>query len=322
MFQQHLGTNYVPSVLEIGNITNSLKALNAEVHDIDAEIEQLQQKLHLLQEKKHKVVALVEQHQALLSPARRLPQDILEEIFLTCLPKHHYPCLSATESPMLLTRICSSWRSIALSTPLLWAAIHVVLPNVNLGRHPAENTLTRQIELVRVKLDRLQVATKEWLDRSGTCPLFLSVYRCTENRDNLMDVDWTHRTETMILDIGNLHSSFLNSILVPYSQRWYDIDLYLSGDIMSDLLNELSVDHMQMLKKLHITKSRKYMTSSERTLKWKDIANLWCLPLTCVTVDGLEVFPTDLGLIPHLNLGHLTELNMGVYTSFRSSNSH
>ncbi|KAJ7437760.1 hypothetical protein FB451DRAFT_1305128 [Mycena latifolia] len=37
--------------------------------------------------------------------------------------------MSAVEAPVLLGRICSSWRSISLSTPRLWSKLHVVEPS-------------------------------------------------------------------------------------------------------------------------------------------------------------------------------------------------
>ncbi|KAF8989742.1 hypothetical protein BDQ17DRAFT_1205824, partial [Cyathus striatus] len=119
-FQHHIGTNYVPSIEETRKIKDFLEKSAKEVHTIDNEINQLQQQLDLLQDKRSKVLDLVEPYRALISPARRLSRDILEEIFLACLPTDRNPCMSSTEAPLLLTRICSSWRSIAHSTPRLW----------------------------------------------------------------------------------------------------------------------------------------------------------------------------------------------------------
>ncbi|KAF8979415.1 hypothetical protein BDQ17DRAFT_1214479, partial [Cyathus striatus] len=128
LFQQHLSTNYIPSVNETRKIQDFLDILSKEVHIIDAEINQLQQQLKLLQAKRLKLSNLAEQHQALLTPAQRLSHDILETIFLACLPTDRNPCMSITEAPMLLTRISSSWRNIAHSTLWLWAAIHITFP--------------------------------------------------------------------------------------------------------------------------------------------------------------------------------------------------
>ncbi|KAF8997107.1 hypothetical protein BDQ17DRAFT_1219547, partial [Cyathus striatus] len=127
-FQLHLRTNYVPSIDEIRTIMIIMEESAKEARDLDTEIDQLQQQLHILQDKRSKLHDLAEQHRALISPARRLGTDILEEIFIACLPTERNSCMSSTEAPVLLTRICSSWRKIAHSTPRLWAAIHIVVP--------------------------------------------------------------------------------------------------------------------------------------------------------------------------------------------------
>ncbi|KAF7364805.1 hypothetical protein MVEN_00350600 [Mycena venus] len=70
--------------------------------------------------------------------------------------------MSAQEAPLLLCRICSSWRTIALSTPRLWSSIHIAVPHDKLPQHVHDGCL----ELV-----------KAWLARSGGLPLSISFYR-------------------------------------------------------------------------------------------------------------------------------------------------
>ncbi|KAF8999385.1 hypothetical protein BDQ17DRAFT_1246559, partial [Cyathus striatus] len=124
-FQQHLKTNYAPSNEELDDIRSFVEVSSKEVHSIDNEIDQLQQRLHLLQEKRSKACDFLDQHRALASPARRISKDVLEEIFLACLPADRNPCINTTGAPLLLTHICSSWRSIAHSLPRLWSSIHI-----------------------------------------------------------------------------------------------------------------------------------------------------------------------------------------------------
>ncbi|KAF8157425.1 hypothetical protein K438DRAFT_1462216, partial [Mycena galopus ATCC 62051] len=83
-----------------------LESLESLTRDLSAQRDQLRE--------------YVAAHESLLSPARRLPEDILQHIFLTCLPTHRNAVMSANEAPLLLGHICSGWRSIALSTPMLW----------------------------------------------------------------------------------------------------------------------------------------------------------------------------------------------------------
>ncbi|KAF8978738.1 hypothetical protein BDQ17DRAFT_1524703 [Cyathus striatus] len=56
-FQQHLGTNYAPSIEEVEEIKRILEfsELSKEIHDIDIEITQLHKRLHLLQERRSRV---------------------------------------------------------------------------------------------------------------------------------------------------------------------------------------------------------------------------------------------------------------------------
>ncbi|KAJ7080531.1 hypothetical protein C8R44DRAFT_539592, partial [Mycena epipterygia] len=62
----------------------------------------------------------IDGYKALISPARCIPQDVLEEIFFSCLPTTHNALINAREAPLLLGHICSYWRGISHSMPKLW----------------------------------------------------------------------------------------------------------------------------------------------------------------------------------------------------------
>jgi len=51
-----------------------------------------------------------------LSPIRRLPLELLREIFLWSF--EHQPC-----SAWLVAAVCASWRRLALRTPLIWSKV-------------------------------------------------------------------------------------------------------------------------------------------------------------------------------------------------------
>ncbi|KAJ7646484.1 hypothetical protein FB45DRAFT_890577 [Roridomyces roridus] len=65
--------------------------------------------------------------------------------------------MSAREAPLLISRICSAWRAIALRTPSLWASLHI----------PVEFILKRPEQRIQ--------AIPHWLQRSGALPLSLSL---------------------------------------------------------------------------------------------------------------------------------------------------
>ncbi|KAF8872270.1 hypothetical protein BD779DRAFT_349073 [Infundibulicybe gibba] len=56
-------------------------------------------------------------------PVSRLPPEILGEIFVHCLWFGTWGSFSAHCAPWLLTKVCRSWREVALSTPSLWSKL-------------------------------------------------------------------------------------------------------------------------------------------------------------------------------------------------------
>ncbi|KAJ7704815.1 hypothetical protein B0H17DRAFT_859007, partial [Mycena rosella] len=121
LFASKLGTNYYcPRDDEIAAIQTLLVESTLRLQYLDAEIADLQKAIDKLTTERAGLGADVDAHKALISPVRRLPLGIIEKIFVTCLPTDRNCAMSAIEAPILLGRICSAWRTISVSTPLLW----------------------------------------------------------------------------------------------------------------------------------------------------------------------------------------------------------
>ncbi|KAF7364804.1 hypothetical protein MVEN_00350500 [Mycena venus] len=158
-FHDRIGTNYAPLAVEVAQIRQLLISPRSEIERIDHEIAQLEAR-------RLRLSAYVSAHETLLAPIRQLPLDIIREIFIACMPKDQNAVMSAQEAPLLLGRICSSWRAIALSTPRLWSSIHIAEPHDTIPQHVREGCL----QLV-----------KTWLARSGGLPLSISFHRFTSS---------------------------------------------------------------------------------------------------------------------------------------------
>ncbi|KAJ7772459.1 hypothetical protein B0H16DRAFT_170098 [Mycena metata] len=61
-------------------------------------------------------------------PIQSLPFELVSSIFLHCLPEREQ--LHPLTAPLLLTRVCGTWRAIALRTPKLWCSVFFELFNV------------------------------------------------------------------------------------------------------------------------------------------------------------------------------------------------
>ncbi|KAF7355610.1 F-box domain-containing protein [Mycena sanguinolenta] len=96
-FSHLFSTNYVPTDEEVHHIridlisrTEELARLNERLRELSAQREQLQ--------------SYVDSHRALISSPRRLPPEIVREIFIACLPTRRNPAMSPQEVPLLLCR--------------------------------------------------------------------------------------------------------------------------------------------------------------------------------------------------------------------------
>ncbi|KAJ7274223.1 hypothetical protein C8J57DRAFT_1595210, partial [Mycena rebaudengoi] len=72
-------------------------------------IARLQESIARLNNHRTRISAYIDACNMTLSPFRRMPLDIVQKIFLSCLPTDRNAVMS--EAPILLGRICSAWRT-------------------------------------------------------------------------------------------------------------------------------------------------------------------------------------------------------------------
>ncbi|KAJ7755575.1 hypothetical protein B0H16DRAFT_717519 [Mycena metata] len=191
-FKDILHTNTVPSDEECQRIRELLAGPRKEAAQLTEEIERLHTLIRELTEKRDNLNEFIDPHLALLSPARRIPHDVVAEIFAASLPPDRNAVIHVAESPLLLCHICQAWRSLALSTPRLWASLHIVGPPDT------------------PKLHQITEAVAWWLDKSGRLPLSISIVQSSTSR---WDVDFSN----------------LVQILLQYASRWQRIRFSLSS---------------------------------------------------------------------------------------------
>ncbi|KAJ7748743.1 hypothetical protein DFH07DRAFT_721514, partial [Mycena maculata] len=125
-----------------------VQELEARLERISTDIDLQRQVLKKLEHNK----ALIQcQLNSVRDPVARVPLEISSEIFVQSLSPHPEP--GSQNIPMLLLNVCSTWTTIALSTPRLWSAIHIDFP---------------QAQGFEQVLDT-------WLQRAGNHPLSMSL---------------------------------------------------------------------------------------------------------------------------------------------------
>ena len=143
-------------------ITEIVRQRNAQLDDVTAELASVAAILarvrdvhQQLLDTSHQIVASMRAHQGLISCIRRLPSEILGEIFVRCVPPEPYVEPDTTAAPLLLLAVCRGWRRVALGTPRLWCSLSV---------RPSPGTQQRGLYFYH-----------HWLARARGCPLALAV---------------------------------------------------------------------------------------------------------------------------------------------------
>ncbi|KAF9461002.1 hypothetical protein BDZ94DRAFT_1222079, partial [Collybia nuda] len=98
-----------------------LSNAQTRVNILDEEISRVQKNLDELLAQRQSNETRITRFRAALSPQKRVPPEILSEIFLLCLsgaPVSLFPQLHS--APWVFGRVCSRWRAVSLSEPRLW----------------------------------------------------------------------------------------------------------------------------------------------------------------------------------------------------------
>ncbi|KAF8161777.1 hypothetical protein K438DRAFT_1859426 [Mycena galopus ATCC 62051] len=195
-------------------------ALRRRLAELDTQIAEHRRELRELEEAR---TAVERELHAIPFPVLKLPAEITAEIFTHCLPWfiHLDPDEAIDESPdiapRVFTRVCRTWRDIALTTPRLWSTLAMIFESIP----PQAISNPRSVEGF---IDR-------WLARAGQCPLSLVF------RDEGLEVELVHQV--------------LGNVLRRYSHRLHYLELYIAegpllqlglGSLTFPLLESVSLD--------------------------------------------------------------------------------
>ncbi|KAJ3890362.1 hypothetical protein GG344DRAFT_77931 [Lentinula edodes] len=189
---------------DIAHISDICSESTEELDRLNSQILQLQLSLQSVTIKRDELQTKLGVYRAALSPLRRCPTEIFQQIFTWTLPP--FPVLSFDEGPLLLGRVCSRWRSISVSTPELWSAVHVTIPEA-LHTYQGFNR----------KCEELRHCLSTWLGRASMLPLHISVFSRNENsyQEDVSQVALTLQ------------------VLVPLCQQWKYLSLQVPASCLS-----------------------------------------------------------------------------------------
>ncbi|KAJ7147895.1 hypothetical protein C8R43DRAFT_524916 [Mycena crocata] len=178
---------------------------SAYIDQLECQISLADEAIVFLLRRRAELMEAASTHKAILSPIRRLPAEILGEIFSFAVDaSFHFGDISevsgpaSNHAPWLLTRVCRHWAAVALATPALWSMVF--------------------LDLDRVGERGAVPMTKLCLQRSGTVPLTVKIFY---ERDD------------------DLESNLVLDTVIGASERWRSADL----NVRLPLLLQLATIH-------------------------------------------------------------------------------
>ncbi len=123
-FKILVSTNDPPSELEAKRVEEFLDDHLRELCKQDEEIARVSTLLHRLTNERLHLQQYITAHQAVVSPIRRFPTEILAEIFIQSL-EDHYDIFDTKRGPWGLCHVCRRWRDVSRSFPALWASLSI-----------------------------------------------------------------------------------------------------------------------------------------------------------------------------------------------------
>ncbi|KAF7320965.1 hypothetical protein HMN09_00183300 [Mycena chlorophos] len=117
-----LRTNIEPNADEKTRAQRAVDDKTHEISEIGSAIDHLNAAVWTLYERRAKLWTELEQLKSVLSPIRRVPLDLIGEIFLLLRPSLG-PRGEGTPIPWALAIVCRSWRETALGISRLWSVL-------------------------------------------------------------------------------------------------------------------------------------------------------------------------------------------------------
>ncbi|KAJ7147643.1 hypothetical protein C8R43DRAFT_1237164 [Mycena crocata] len=145
-----LNSNEPPGTSDLTSIRSLVSKTGARLTCLDSEIARLRDRVKALEDERELLSQSHARNCAILSPLRRIPPEVLAEIFSWTLPSagdllNSGFLLHWKEAPWMLTHICGRWRTVALSTPSLWSLVFIDFQDQSFSPNPLRTVLETQI---------------------------------------------------------------------------------------------------------------------------------------------------------------------------------
>ncbi|KAK7031840.1 F-box domain-containing protein [Favolaschia claudopus] len=150
-----LHSNEAPFDTELTDFRNVIRKTGTPLARLDDEIARTRRHLQDLEDRRAELWSFREQNRGVLSPLRRVPLEVLGEIFQWALPLPQDSPLRKgfriSDSPWNLTHVCRRWRDVAISAPSLWSLVAI-----KYGDDSKSSLWSYPLPMVETQIERAQ----------------------------------------------------------------------------------------------------------------------------------------------------------------------
>ncbi|KAJ7584212.1 hypothetical protein C8J56DRAFT_952942 [Mycena floridula] len=136
-----IGSNNPPSHVQEAPFRKMLRERVNDLRDLDERIATMRRDLEMLVRQRANKRREVEEHKSVLHPIRRLPKEIMCEIFLSFVDEdlesqwqEEASSLDALSTIWTLPRVSAHWRSVALSFSRMWSTVRLTTEDFDMSR--------------------------------------------------------------------------------------------------------------------------------------------------------------------------------------------
>ncbi|KAG2343842.1 hypothetical protein BDR05DRAFT_999744 [Suillus weaverae] len=115
--------------MDTQRISHLLAEQKLELSIIREELDRARAEVERLEAKHFETMEMVQKLEALRSPVRRMPLEVMTKVFEQCVQDEESQEPDPLRGPLLLCQVCSAWRDLMFSLPYLWRSLKVGFPS-------------------------------------------------------------------------------------------------------------------------------------------------------------------------------------------------
>jgi hypothetical protein len=254
--------------------SKTIADIETDISKLDDEMSRLQMVMDQLAAERQSLEKSLEEHRSIVAPIRRIPLEVLSEIFMFCADNSgsnsNSKCFDVTQAPIQLSFVCNKWRRLAISMSHLWSSI-----SLKGGRESVLSSGMRHTSLSRRSIRTDMLST--WLLRSGSLPLTLSIDASWLEHDALtfciaIMISHSHRWRDVTFNLDEEHWEMLSAVKghLPQLER-LDVDVLGDDDDDDDDGFSIPLDIFETAPKLHTITMQYNLDSSDWLVPWQQL---------------------------------------------------